>query len=96
MKYIRLGKTTIRLTVILLFLTAVPAVASFSNNSQSFKDDPSVPWHITADEINYDHTLNQYIAKGQVKITKKDTETHRKNLGGCRFVKLIGEYGWRT
>ena len=31
-----------------------------------------------------------------IKITKEKTKMHRKNLGGCRFVKLIGEHGWRT
>ncbi len=27
-------------------------------------------------------------------ITRKDREIIRKNLGGCRFVRLIGRYGW--
>jgi len=30
-----------------------------------------------------------------LKITKKQGETIRKNLGGCRFVSLIGVHGWR-
>jgi len=30
-----------------------------------------------------------------LKITKKQGETIRKNLGGCRFVNLIGVHGWR-
>jgi protein-L-isoaspartate(D-aspartate) O-methyltransferase len=29
-----------------------------------------------------------------VKILKNQDEIHRSNLGGCRFVKLVGEKGW--
>ena len=29
-----------------------------------------------------------------IKITKDQGEIHQTNLGGCRFVKLVGEYGW--
>ena len=30
-----------------------------------------------------------------IKVTKKDGETTRRNLGGCRFVSLIGVDGWK-
>ena len=30
-----------------------------------------------------------------VKIVKNETGLDRSYLGGCRFVKLIGEHGWR-
>lgn len=30
-----------------------------------------------------------------VKITKQRDGLHQTNLGGCRFVKLIGEHGWK-
>jgi protein-L-isoaspartate(D-aspartate) O-methyltransferase len=30
-----------------------------------------------------------------IKIVKDDTGVHETILGGCRFVKLIGEHGWR-
>lgn len=30
-----------------------------------------------------------------VKVTKKRGKLVKESLGGCRFVKLIGEYGWR-
>jgi len=30
-----------------------------------------------------------------VKIFKDEQGIHKSNLGGCRFVKLVGEYGWR-
>jgi len=29
-----------------------------------------------------------------IKITKDEKGVHETNLGGCRFVKLVGEYGW--
>ncbi len=30
-----------------------------------------------------------------VRITKRKGRLVRENLGGCRFVKLIGKYGWQ-
>ena len=30
-----------------------------------------------------------------VKVYKDKDGIRRTNLGGCRFVKLVGEYGWR-
>ena len=30
-----------------------------------------------------------------VKIYRDEHGIHQTNLGGCRFVKLMGEYGWR-
>ncbi|MCJ7830342.1 MAG: protein-L-isoaspartate(D-aspartate) O-methyltransferase, partial [Desulfobacterales bacterium] len=30
-----------------------------------------------------------------VKLCKNETGVHQTTLGGCRFVKLVGEYGWR-
>lgn len=30
-----------------------------------------------------------------IKIYKHKDKIHETNLGGCRFVKLVGEYGWR-
>jgi protein-L-isoaspartate(D-aspartate) O-methyltransferase len=31
-----------------------------------------------------------------IKITRHQQGIHQARLGGCRFVKLIGEYGWKT
>jgi protein-L-isoaspartate(D-aspartate) O-methyltransferase len=31
-----------------------------------------------------------------IKLYKDKHGIHKTNLGGCRFVKLVGEYGWRT
>ncbi len=30
-----------------------------------------------------------------IKIVKDEDGIHKTDLGGCRFVKLVGEYGWR-
>jgi protein-L-isoaspartate(D-aspartate) O-methyltransferase len=30
-----------------------------------------------------------------IKLVRDEQGIHHYNLGGCRFVKLIGEYGWR-
>jgi len=30
-----------------------------------------------------------------IKLVRDEQGIHQYNLGGCRFVKLIGEYGWR-
>ena len=31
-----------------------------------------------------------------IKLYKDEHGIHKTNLGGCRFVKLVGEYGWRA
>jgi len=31
-----------------------------------------------------------------IKLYKDESGVRETNLGGCRFVKLVGEYGWRT
>jgi protein-L-isoaspartate(D-aspartate) O-methyltransferase len=30
-----------------------------------------------------------------IKIFRDDQNIRQINLGGCRFVKLVGEYGWK-
>ncbi len=30
------------------------------------------------------------------RVTKTEAEVKKEDLGGCRFVKLIGKYGWKT
>lgn len=37
---------------------------------------------------------NQY-AQELVKLVRDEKGIHQTNLGGCRFVKLVGEHGWR-
>jgi protein-L-isoaspartate(D-aspartate) O-methyltransferase len=38
---------------------------------------------------------NQY-TQDLIKIVKDDKGCHQASLGGCRFVKLVGEEGWET
>jgi protein-L-isoaspartate(D-aspartate) O-methyltransferase len=35
------------------------------------------------------------VSQDLIKIVKNGGRLSKENLGGCRFVKLIGEYGWR-
>ena len=37
---------------------------------------------------------NQH-AQDLIRLTKDKSGVHRSNLGGCRFVKLIGTHGWK-
>lgn len=37
---------------------------------------------------------NQY-SQELIKLYRDERGIHKTNLGGCRFVKLVGEYGWR-
>ena len=59
-------------------------ITSYTLADERFKDDPKKPWHIVADEIGYDDKTNQYIARGNVTITKEG-----KNLSAdyVRFDK---------
>jgi len=38
---------------------------------------------------------NQH-AQELIQLTKEEDGIKRINLGGCRFVKLMGEYGWKA
>lgn len=38
---------------------------------------------------------NQF-SQDLIKVYKDNQGVHTTNLGGCRFVKLVGEHGWRT
>jgi protein-L-isoaspartate(D-aspartate) O-methyltransferase len=37
---------------------------------------------------------NQY-SQDLIKFTKDKAGVQKSNLGGCRFVKLIGAHGWK-
>lgn len=39
-------------------------------------------------------TGNQY-SQDLIKLVRTQKGLHKSNLGGCRFVKLVGEHGWR-
>jgi protein-L-isoaspartate(D-aspartate) O-methyltransferase len=38
---------------------------------------------------------NQF-SQDLIQVYKDDQGVRTTNLGGCRFVKLVGEHGWRT
>jgi LPS-assembly protein len=60
----------ISLTLFILIVTS--NYSSAEGKFPLLKDDPKAPWNIVADEIHYDDHANQYIAKGNVTITKQD------------------------
>jgi len=31
-----------------------------------------------------------------IKLVRDEKDVHKTHLGGCRFVKLVGEHGWRN
>jgi len=60
------------LAALLLILTTI-SVCVCAEIQEKFFDNSSVePWHISADEINYDNKTDQYVAKDNVIITKED------------------------
>jgi len=65
-----------------LFLTPCIALSSEKFDAGFLKDNPDKPWHIVADEINYDEKTFQYIAEGNVVISKNDM---RLNADHIRF-----------
>ena len=40
--------------------------------------------------------VGNHYSQDLIKIYKDEQGIHETNLGGCRFVKLLGEYGWRS
>ncbi len=59
------------LCFIAMVFIAIPLYGS--EDRERFVDDrPDIPWHITADEINYEDKTSQYTAKGNVTINKND------------------------
>ncbi len=68
----RICKTVPRLSLVLFILILVLGPASAKGQPNPFQDDASVPWHIVADEMDYDDQAKVYIGRGNVNITKKD------------------------
>ena len=62
----------LRFALILLVLVLVPGRVFAENTISGIKDEKNIPWHIIADEINYDQKADVYIGKGNVRITKKE------------------------
>jgi len=44
------------------------------NFGESIDEDADKPWHIEADEVSYDDSLGQYLARGHVTISKRDVK----------------------
>ncbi len=58
---------------------------------------PDIP-HILIDQLAVGGRIvlpvgNQY-SQDLIRIIKTENGIHKENLGGCRFVKLVGEHGW--
>ena len=68
----RICKTVSRPSLVLFILILVLGPASAKGQPDPFQDDASVPWHIVADEMNYDDKAKVYIGRGNVNITKKE------------------------
>ena len=66
------------LAITLLILIVIPVYASDQKAGSLFDnlrtDDADQPWQIEADEISYDDKALQYIAKGNVIITRADRQ----------------------
>ena len=68
----RICKTVPGLGLVLFILILILGPSSAKGQPNIFQDDASVPWHIVADEMNYDDKAKVYIGRGNVNITKKD------------------------
>jgi protein-L-isoaspartate(D-aspartate) O-methyltransferase len=59
---------------------------------------PSVPMHLVNQLAMGGRMVipigNQY-TQDLIKLFKDEKGIHQSNLGGCRFVKLVGEFGWK-
>ncbi|MFC1798224.1 LPS-assembly protein LptD [Thermodesulfobacteriota bacterium] len=58
--------------VLLINISALPVFAISQVPEHLFRDDPNIPWHISADKIHRDLKNNRYSAVGNVVITKGD------------------------
>ena len=60
---------------------------------------PDIP-HPLLDQLAIDGRLvipvgDAYV-QDLIRLRKKEDGIHKEDLGGCRFVKLIGKYGWEN
>ena len=76
----RIIKAVLGLSLVLFSLVPVLGAASATGLPNPFQDDAKVPWHIVADEINYDDQAKVYIGRGNVVITKKDKNLNADNV----------------
>ncbi|MGA8180383.1 MAG: protein-L-isoaspartate(D-aspartate) O-methyltransferase [Desulfobacterales bacterium] len=86
-------------------------VTKYSDGSSGWKDEsPFDAIIVTAGSPSIPEPLVSQLAVGGrmvipvgdqysqelIKLYKDEHGIHKSNLGGCRFVKLVGEYGWRS
>jgi protein-L-isoaspartate(D-aspartate) O-methyltransferase len=86
-------------------------VTKYSDGSSGWKDEsPFDAIIVTAGSPGIPEPLVSQLAVGGrmvipvgdqysqelIKLYKDEHGIHKSNLGGCRFVKLVGEYGWRS
>jgi protein-L-isoaspartate(D-aspartate) O-methyltransferase len=86
-------------------------VTRYSDGTTGWADEsPFDAIIVTAGAPSIPHTLVNQLAMGGrlviptgdsfsqdlIKLHKDERGIHKRNLGGCRFVKLIGEHGWRA
>lgn len=84
-------------------------VTKYSDGTTGWADEsPFDAIIVTAGAPEIPHTLVSQLAVGGrlvipvgnhytqslMKLVKDEQEIHTANLGGCRFVKLVGEHGW--
>ncbi|MFO7964188.1 MAG: protein-L-isoaspartate(D-aspartate) O-methyltransferase [Desulfobacterales bacterium] len=85
-------------------------VTKYSDGTSGWPDEsPFDAVIVTAGAPEIPHVLISQLASGGrmiipvgdqfsqelVKIVKDEKGIHKTELGGCRFVKLVGEHGWR-
>lgn len=58
----------------ILFASAMVSPIGAQNFGESIDEDADKPWHIAADEVSYDDSLGQYLARGHVTISKRDVK----------------------
>jgi LPS-assembly protein len=52
----------------------IPSPLEAEDRDDLLQDAPEIPWHISAHEMNYDHKADEYLATGQVVISKLDRQ----------------------
>jgi len=85
-------------------------VTKYSDGTKGWEDEsPFDGIIVTAGSPEIPNTLVSQLAVGGrmvipvgdrysqelIKLYKDERGIHKTNLGGCRFVKLVGEHGWR-
>jgi LPS-assembly protein len=66
------SSTICQIFLALVMFLLIPTYSLAKNSNRFLTDDPKQPWHIVADEIDYNDKAGSYIGKGNVVITKGD------------------------